>query len=145
MAGKGLNWANDILNLLFNGTPIPNIADNAASSPIGLIYIGLYTADPGPGGDQTTNECTYTGYARVGIARTASGWTVSTEGLINPVETIVFPTSTGGATQTAAFVGIGTAASGPGVLLYSGPISPTIVVTNGTEPQLTTATTIGED
>ena len=34
MAGKSSNFANELLKLIFNGTPIANIADNAASSPI---------------------------------------------------------------------------------------------------------------
>lgn len=35
------------LNLIFNATPIPNIADNAASAPLTSYYISLHTADPG--------------------------------------------------------------------------------------------------
>jgi len=34
MAGKSTAFANELLKLIFNGTSIANIADNAASSPI---------------------------------------------------------------------------------------------------------------
>jgi hypothetical protein len=40
---------------------------------------------------------------------------------------------------------VGTALSGAGVLLYSGSISPTIAISTGVQPELTTATAITED
>ena len=61
MAGKSSNFANELLKLIFNGTPIANIADNAASSPITNWELSLHTALPTSG--QNHNEVTYTGYA----------------------------------------------------------------------------------
>lgn len=133
-------FADNILKLILNATAIANIADNASSSPITNIYISLHTADPGVGGNQTTNEAAYTSYARVAIARTSGGWTVASNAT-SPVSTVSFPSATGGS-ETETFMGIGTALSGTGNLLFSGAISPTIVVANGVTPQLTTATTI---
>ena len=49
-----------ILELLFNATPIANIADNAGTSPLTNLYVSLHTADPGETGTATTNECAYT-------------------------------------------------------------------------------------
>ena len=44
-------FANDLLKLIFNATPIANLADNAASSPLSSLYMALHTSDPGPGGN----------------------------------------------------------------------------------------------
>ena len=69
---KGNTFENDLLGLIFNGTAIANLADDAATSPLTELYVSLHTADPGEAGDQTTNECAYTSYARVAVARTSS-------------------------------------------------------------------------
>lgn len=140
---KGNTFENDLLKLIFNATAIANMADNAASSPITNLYVSLHTADPGEGGDQTSSEITYTSYARVAVARTSGGWTV-TNNSVSPVANISFPAGTGGS-GTATYFGVGTASSGAGKLLYSGAISPTIVTGNGITPILTTASTITED
>jgi len=140
---KSNSLETSILALLFNATPIANLADNAASSPNTNLYVSLHTADPGEAGSQTTNEAAYTSYARVAVARTSGGWSVAS-GSVSPVATISFPAATGGG-ETETFFGIGTASSGAGVLLYSGAISPTIGVSNGVTPQLTTASAITED
>lgn len=140
--GKGNNWSNDILKILFNATNIANICDNAASAPLTNLYVSLHTANPGAGGSQTTSEAAYTSYARIAVARTSGGWTVSGTSVV-PAAQISFPTATGGS-ETETFFGIGTAISGAGVLLYSGAISPTIVVSNGVQPILTTASSVTE-
>ena len=132
-----------ILELLFNATAIANIADNAGTSPLTNLYVSLHTADPGETGTATTNECAYTSYARVAVARTSGGWTV-TGNSVSPVATISFPTATGG-TETATYFGIVSTASGAGVLYYSGTITPNISISSGVTPQLTTASTITED
>jgi len=131
-----------ILGLIFNATPIANIADNAATSPLTNLYASFHIADPGDAGDQTTSETTYTSYARVAIPRTSGGWTVTGDTVV-PVATILFPTCTGGTAALTHF-GIGTAASGAGVLLYSGAITPTLNVSTGIQPQLGSGTTITE-
>jgi hypothetical protein len=140
---KGDTFENDLLKLIFNATAIANIADNAATSPLTNLYVSLHTADPGEAGSQTTSEIAYTSYARVAVARTSGGWTV-TANSVSPVANIDFPTGTGGS-GTATYFGIGTASSGAGKLLYSGAVSPTIATGNGIIPRLTTATTITED
>ena len=43
---KGDTFENDLMKLLFQGTTIANIADNAASSPLATLYFALHTADP---------------------------------------------------------------------------------------------------
>jgi hypothetical protein len=140
---KSNTFENDFLKLIFNAVAIANIADNAATSPLTNLYVSLHTADPGEAGDQTTNEIAYTSYARVAVARTAGGWTI-TANSVSPAAAINFPAGTGG-TGTATHFGVGTDASGVGKLLYSGTITPNIVCGNGITPQVTTASTITED
>lgn len=140
---KGNTFENDLLALIFNATAIANIADDAASGPLTNLYASLHTGDPGEAGSQTTSECAYTSYARVAVARSALGWTV-TGASVSPVGNIDFPVATGGS-ETATHFAIGTASSGAGKILYSGTISPNIPIVTGVQPRLSTATTITED
>lgn len=136
----GNTFENDLAKLIFQASAIANIADNAAASPLTNLYASLHTADPGEAGDQTTNEIAYTSYARVAVARTSGGWSVSAN-VVTPVANVDFPAGTGGS-GTATHLGIGTASSGAGKLLMSGTITPNIVCGNGITPRLTTSTTI---
>lgn len=140
---KGNTFENDWLKLVFNATAIANIADNAAASPLINLFVALHTADPGEAGDQTTSEATYTSYARVTIARTTGGWTVTTNS-VSPVANISFPQSTGGS-NTITHFSVGVAVSGASKILYSGTVTPNITVNSGVTPILTTASTITED
>jgi hypothetical protein len=130
---KGNIFENDLMKLIFNATAIANIADNAASGPLTNLYVSLHTADPGEAGDQTTNEATYTSYARVAVARSGSGWTV-TNNVAENAALIQFPQCTGGS-NTITHVAIGTAVSGAGKLLYKGALSASLAVSSGIQPQ----------
>lgn len=144
--GKGNTWESAVLKILFNATALANVMDNAASSPLTNLYVSLHTADPTDAGSQTSSEATYTSYARVAVARTTGGWTVSgtSPTSCSPVAAITFPACTGG-TNTITHFGIGSLSSGAGTLYYSGTVTPNISVSNGVTPQLTTASTITED
>lgn len=135
-----------LLGLLFENTAIANLGDAGglrASATAGSLYFSLHTADPGEAGDQTTSEIAYTSYARVAVARSSSGWTVS--GNAVSVDTdVTFPAGSGGS-GTATHWGLGIASSGAGVLLYKGSISPTIVCGSGVTPKLTAGTVVSED
>lgn len=145
---KGNTFENDLLKLIFNATPIGNIADNAVTSPLTNLQVSLHTADPGEAGDQTTNEVSvgqHDTYARVAVARTTGGWTV-TGSSVSPVADIVFPAAgAGSAGVTATHFAVGSAASGAGKLLYSGTLTPPIAIANGVTPRVTTGSTITED
>ena len=133
MAGeKGNSWSASLLKLLFQAVAAANIADNAAASPLTNLYVSLHTADPTAGGLQTSSEAAYTGYARVPVARTSSGWSISAETISN-VGAITFPACTGGS-ETETWFGIGTSASGAGELLYAGPLGASLAVSNGITP-----------
>lgn len=141
---KTLQFEIDVLKLILNGTALANVFDNAATSPITNLYLSLHTADPGESGTQTTNETTYTSYARVAVARTTGGWTVSAAGVASPVATISFAAPTAGS-GTITHAGVGRDASGAGYLFWSGTVTPNIVLTVGVAPELTTGSTISED
>ena len=139
---KSATFDNDLLKLIFNGTAISNMADNAATSPVTNLYVSLHTANPGTASDQTTSEATYTSYARVAVARTTGGWTV-TGGSVSPAAIISFPAATGGS-NTITYFAVGTASTGAGKILYAGTVTPNIIVSSGVTPQLTTASAITE-
>lgn len=69
----------DMLELYFNNTAHADIGDASGLQPAateGSIYVSLHTANPA-GGNQSTSEATYTGYARVAVGRNSGAWTVS--------------------------------------------------------------------
>jgi len=123
----------NVLKLIFNATAWGNIADNTATSPATNLYISLHTADPGETGSQTTSESAYTSYARVAVARTSGGWTVSNPTVSNAAA-ISFPACTGGSSTITHF-GIGLSSAGAGTLLFSGALSASLAVSNGITPQ----------
>jgi hypothetical protein len=140
---KSDTFETDYLKLVFWGTAIANIADNAASSPLTSLYFALHTADPGEAGTEATNECTYTSYARVAVPRNSSGFSI-TGNSVSPVNDVDFPTATGGS-ETANFFSIGVASSGATKIIYSGSLSPAIVIASGVPPIISKTTTITED
>ena len=139
-------WETALLALVFQNANAAGLGDATGlrgSAAAGSLYVSLHTADPGEAGTQATSEIAYTGYARVAVARSAAGWTV-TGNSVSPVADISFPAATGG-TATATHFGIGVASSGAGTLLYKGAVTPTIAVSTGVTPVVGTASTITED
>lgn len=112
-----------LAQLLFNATTWTSIAQNTSSSPATQLYISLHNADPGDTGNQSTNETIYTNYARVAVARTTSGFTISGSEpvLVQNAAAITFP-QCGATGDTLTHWGVGLAAAGTGTLLGSGPI-----------------------
>ena len=142
--GKGATFESNLLALIFNATAMssPSLAQNESSSPLTNLYVALHTANPTASGSQTTSEAAYTSYARVAVARTSSGWTI-TANSVSPNAAITFPTATGGS-ETETYFSVGSASSGSGQIFWFGPLSSNIVVSNGVTPQLTTATAVTE-
>ena len=135
-----------LLQLVFQNSTIANIGDATGlrgSTTPGQLFFSLHSADPGEVGTQATSEVSYTGYARVGVARSGAGFTV-TDNSVSPAANVDFPACTGG-TATATHFSIGVASSGATLVLYKGAISPTIAIAAGVTPRLTTATAITED
>jgi hypothetical protein len=143
---KSNTFETDFLRLVFNNTGISLVGDATGlpgSATAGSLFVSLHTADPGETGDQSTSETTYTGYSRVGVVRSGANWVV-TNNSVSPNAAITFGACTAGTASITHF-GVGTSSSGAGKLLYKGAISPTISVSSGVTPQLTTATAITED
>ena len=131
---KSTATCNSILALIFNATAWADIAENDTSSPIGNLYLSLHTADPGVGNNQTTNETSYTNYARIAVARTTIGWDVPSGGATANAALAQFA-QCGVTGATITHVAIGTASSGAGTVLYAGALSSSLAVANGIQPQ----------
>ena len=134
----------DLLKLIFNGTPIANLADNASDAPVTHLYLALHTADPGEAGAQSTSEVDYTGYARVPVARDSTGWVI-TGNSASPVSPIEFGEMTAGTPGTAVYASIGTVQNGVGKILYRGALTPAVNFNEGVVPRIRTTSTITED
>jgi hypothetical protein len=128
----------DLLLLIFNNTNIANLGDATGirgSTTAGSLFIALHTADPGEAGTQTTSESAYTGYARVAVARSAAGFTVSGTAptqVVN-VGAVTFGLCTAG-TETLTHFSIGRDTSGAGEILLSGALTASLAVSSGITP-----------
>lgn len=138
---KGDTFENDILKLIFQAVSIADLARDAAA-PTANLTVALHTADPGESGTQSTNETTYTGYARVSVARTAGGWTV-TNNSVSPAANIDFGECTASPGAAITHWSVGTGVSNK--LLYSGTVTPNITMAVGVIPRIKTTSTITED
>lgn len=142
-------WEAGLLALVFHNTPFTLLGDAAGllgSAAAGSLYVSLHTADPGEAGNQTTSEVAYGSYARVAVARSAGGWTVSGSSptKVIPNAAITFPAGSSGA-AVATHVGIGTSAAGAGKLLYKGVLDNPITCGVAVTPIINTGTEIRED
>jgi hypothetical protein len=147
---KSNDFEGQLLDLIFLNTNIANLGDATGlrgSTVAGQLFLSLHTADPGEIGQQATNECNYTGYARVGVARSGAGFSralnvvslVATQSFPNPTNLTNLP-------QTATHFALGVASSGATVVCYKGAVTPNIVISNtGSTPQLGTGTQVTED
>lgn len=137
----------DLLGLIFNNTDIADIGDAGGlqnSATAGSLYVALHTGDPGEAGTATTSESAYGSYARVAVARTAGGWTVSGNTASNTA-LVQFPECASGS-ETITHVSITTASSGASKILYSGALTASRAISTGIQPQFSIgALTITED
>ncbi|MCX7041112.1 MAG: hypothetical protein NT117_00165 [Gammaproteobacteria bacterium] len=124
-----------ILQLLFENANAANIGDATGlrgSTTPGSFHIALHTSDPGEAGSQTTNEIAYTGYARVAVARSTAGWTVTGDTVANDAA-VTFGACTAGS-GTATHFSIGSDASGAGNLFLSGALTASLAISAGITP-----------
>lgn len=144
---KSNTFENDLLLLLFNNTAITDIGDagglRATATP-GSLYVSLHTADPGEAGTAITNETAYASYARVAIARSGAGFTV-TGNSVSPAANVDFPECTGSPGAAITHFGIVNTSSGAGKLLYSGTVTPNVTMAAGVIPRLKPTSTITEE
>lgn len=126
-----------LLQHLFQNLAIAGVGNAGGllpSSAAGNLYVGLHSSSPGEAGTQSAGETAYAGYARVAVPRSSAGWTV-TGNVASNAAALDFPASTdGGSPPPATHFSIGTAATGAGMLLFHGPLSPQIPVNAGVTP-----------
>lgn len=130
----------NIAKLIFQNVACPDIGDAAGLQPsgaAGVLEISLHTADPGEGGNQSTNECAYTGYARVPVVRGAGTWDVTGDVASN-LAAITFGLCTVGV-ETVKFFGIGADHAGAGHLHFIGAVADLAV-----SPGITPSFAIGQ-
>lgn len=128
----------DILKLFFNNTTIANIGDATGvvgSTGVGSLFIAVHTADPGEAGTQATSEATYTGYARVAVARTSGAFSVAGTAptTVSNVAVVTFPACTAGS-NTLTFFSIGYQTSGATKIIVSGALTASLAVSAGITP-----------
>lgn len=144
---KSNDFETALLALIFNNTTMPNVGDATGvrgSTVPGSLYFTLHTADPGEPGTAITSETAYTGYARQGVARSGAGFVV-TANSVSPAANLDFPECTAAAGGALTHFGVVSTASGAGMLLYSGTLTPNITMAVGVIPRIKSTTTITED
>lgn len=125
---KSTNTCNNILALLYNATPWANIADNAAASPITLIYFATSTVTGAIGDTMSTNESAYTNYVRQSMPRSTAGWTAPSAKATSNVAAITFPQcGVTGETTIAAKTGKSTGAAD---VFHYGDLNSPIIISN---------------
>lgn len=129
---------NDLTALIFQNTAAANIGNTGGlqpSSAAGSFYIALHTANPGATGTQSTSEAAYTGYARVAVARSSAGFTVTGNqpASVSNAAAVTFPACTGGS-ETETYFSIGYQSSGATRILVSGALTTSLAVSNGITP-----------
>lgn len=130
---KSTDTCNALLALLLNATTWNGLAENDTTGPLTNLYVALYTADPGLGGDPRTNEATYTNYGRIAVARSAAGWTVAGAGAQNAA--LIQFAQCGVTGNVITHVAIVTTASGDGDVLYTGELNDDRSISAGIQPQ----------
>jgi hypothetical protein len=126
MAAFTTQSANDLLNYILR-----NVAPSWGGAS--TLYLSLHTGTIGAGGDQTTNEITYTGYARLAVTRTSSGsFSAAASGAsTNPAALTFGNPSAGSFPITVTHIAVGEASSGAGTAIeYTALTSPLVINTN---------------
>jgi hypothetical protein len=139
---KSNTWETDLLKLVFQNVDAALIGDATGlrgSSTAGVLYLSLHTADPSEAGSQTTSEATYTNYTRISVARGVGTWTVTPvdggPSFVSNAAQVIFPqAATASPTNVITHVGVGTASSGTGKLLYSGALASSLTVSQNITP-----------
>ena len=126
-----------LLSLIFLNTDLADVGDAAGlqnSATAGSMFVSLHTATlSDTTANQSVSEAAYTSYARIGVARSGSGWTV-TSGTVDNDAAITFPAATGGS-ETETDFGLGFAVSGATALHIFGALTASLAVSNGITPE----------
>ncbi len=109
---KGNTARNDAVKWEAHGTAMPTLGST--------LYFHAHTASPGLAGSASTNECAYTGYARVAVSRDSAGLTIcDDDGTTNAsgrayknLAEITFPECTAGSPETIVAISVCDASGG---------------------------------
>lgn len=130
---KATVTCDNIIGLYYNATPIANIADNAAASPLANITMALSKVTGAPSDTMATNLADYTNYANQTIPRTTLGWDAPSGGATANAAAIEFPQcGASGNTIVAAKTGKGTGAVD---VFHYGDLNAPITVSNLIQPR----------
>ena len=128
-------FENGLLSLIFENANYANVGDATGlrgSTVPDVFYISLSTGTLTDTSTQATTETTYTGYARVSVARSTAGWTV-TAGVADNDAAITYGLDTVGSATITDF-GIGSASSAAGNLFLYGVLTASLAVSPGITP-----------
>lgn len=129
MAAKSTAFANALLLHLYNNQAIANLGDASGLQPsgsAGVVDIALHTGAVAAGDAQTVNEAAYTGYSRPSAARSAGGFTVSSNQVSNTAE-VDFGTWTAGAQDPATWFSFGY----NNIVMHAGPLTASVAIGPG--------------
>lgn len=121
--------ANSLLDLIYKATAWADMAENDSSSPATSLYIALHTSAPASSA-QTSNEATYTSYARVAVLRNGTGWSAAASGANANAALIQFVECSGGS-NTITHVSVGN----NDIIIFYGALSASRSVSSGIQPQ----------
>ena len=117
-----------------------NIGDSSGLQPsaaAGNLYVALFTTATTVNDSSAGTECAYTGYARVAVVRSATGWNVTIGlGQASNAAPITFPPCSAGA-ETVAYFAIYTALTGGDRILW-GQLNVALPVVVGVTPEFST-------
>lgn len=139
MAGsKKDTFENDLFLLIFQNTNLANIGDATGlrgSTTAGSFYIALFTAAPSDSTQGT--ETSYTNYTRIGVVRSAAGWTVSGSNPTNcsNAAAITFPQCGATGATLVAFAICKAGTTGVNDQIYWGDLTSNLVVSSGITPE----------
>lgn len=131
MASKTTQSANDVMNWMTR-----NVSPSWGSATI--LYASLHVGAVGLGGDQTTNEVAYTGYARIPLLRNnvTGEFAVASGGQTSNQNLLQFGNATAGSFPiTATHVAIGENPSGAGTVIATGALVSSTVLNLNSNPQ----------
>jgi hypothetical protein len=131
MASKTTQSASDVINYMAS-----NVAPSWAGATI--LYGALHTGAVGLGGDQTTNEVAYTGYARISCLRNnlTGEFVITATGSTSNQNLKQFGNATAGAFPiTATHFSLGENPSGAGTVIATGSLVSSTVINLNSNPQ----------
>jgi hypothetical protein len=130
---KAYAASNAFLNLLYRAVAWANIADNAAASPVTDIHLPLATASYGNSSTGSSNEATYTNYARQNLDRNTTDWAAAANGVISNATAVEYP-QCGASGNTITSMATCKAAGASDVFHY-GDLNASIAVSNQIQPR----------